>query len=322
MFDDLDYEKESILPEDLERKLKKYGIYESAVDVFSKDRGLIDLELDDLANTIRNKEIVLLADDTISDDNIRISFRRYVDAEPTDCVLNITASNNITLGKVDEIIESVKRFGSNVNTVFGIRIDDKIKPGQIKVLAILTREENPSDQVVEEEIEYIAPKPKTVLRFANPDDRSLFDVAKIMLEKDITAVNALQVETNFGFNKASKVFSDLENLGIISKRENGKRRFLITDINEIYSIICDHDNYVSKDELNAKIYAMGQYILATKDTSVNGIINRFGYTFNEATQYISILEDRKVITEKNENGQRRVIVNNIHELYECVYNSK
>ena len=280
---------------------------------------LFGIDSSSINDIVKNNDIDIVVCENIDDiENPSLIYNKLTDNIPNNAVVSLIVNSNITIKSIYNILNEIKeKTNPKLNIAYGFSIDDELNKNNAKILAIFT------SKYEEAEIEPIKveeqPKPKAVLKFANPEDRSLFEITKIMIEKEITSINLLQNEFGYGFNRSSSIFQKLEDLGIISKREDGKRRFLITNTKDIYNTICNHNLYISPDELNAKVYTAGQYILASGDTSINGIVNRFGYSFSEGLELVTILEDKGVLSKKEGTNPRRLLINNIHELYSCIY---
>lgn len=335
--------------EELGLRLKKQLIDTGMIDaikLISSTTGVVNIDINDI-KTFDNKVLTSVIDfetDTMSDD---ISILKVSDFKPTDAIIAVISKGSLpvdAIGRITAKIESQLRC--DLNIILGVYVDS-LQLSEIRVIGLLgadcewTEDEDTLKTTVNEELfrdrpvslriesdEVLAnldknPKPTEVLKFPTPFDKDLFYYTKIMIEKDLTTIYKLQDEFDISFQKASKAIQALEQMKILSERgSDGKRRFIITNSRDIYNIICNTGKFVSDDEKLDKIYQAGQYVLASGDTSIGGIQARFNMTFGEASGIIGKLEAYGIISVKNGINPRKILINNVHEVYLKIYGSE
>ncbi|MBQ6783014.1 MAG: hypothetical protein IJP63_03265 [Acholeplasmatales bacterium] len=335
--------------EELGLRLKKQLIDTGMIDaikLISSTTGVVNIDINDI-KTFDNKVLTSVIDfetDTMSDD---ISILKVSDFKPTDAIIAVISKGSLpvdAIGRITAKIESQLRC--DLNIILGVYVDS-LQLSEIRVIGLLgadcewTEDEDTLKTTVNEELfrdrpvslriesdEVLAnldknPKPTEVLRFPTPFDKDLFYYTKTMIEKDLTTIYKLQDEFDISFQKASKAIQALEQMKILSERgSDGKRRFIITNSRDIYNIICNTGKFVSDDEKLDKIYQAGQYVLASGDTSIGGIQARFNMTFGEASGIIGKLEAYGIISVKNGINPRKILINNVHEVYLKIYGSE
>ena len=335
--------------EELGLRLKKQLIDTGMIDaikLISSTTGVVNIDINDI-KTFDNKVLTSVIDfetDTMSDD---ISILKVSDFKPTDAIIAVISKGSLpvdAIGRITAKIESQLRC--DLNIILGVYVDS-LQLSEIRVIGLLgadcewTEDEDTLKSTVNEELfrdkpvtlkiesdEVLAnldknPKPTEVLKFPTPFDKDLFYYTKTMIEKDLTTIYKLQDEFDISFQKASRAIQALEQLKILSERgSDGKRRFIITNSRDIYNIICNTGKFVSDDEKLDKIYQAGQYVLASGDTSIGGIQARFNMTFGEASGIIGKLEAYGIISVKNGINPRKILINNVHEVYLKIYGSE
>ena len=335
--------------EELGLRLKKQLIDTGMIDaikLISSTTGVVNIDINDI-KTFDNKVLTSVIDfetDTMSDD---ISILKVSDFKPTDAIIAVISKGSLpvdAIGRITAKIESQLRC--DLNIILGVYVDS-LQLSEIRVIGLLgadcewTEDEDTLKTTVNEELfrdrpvslriesdEVLAnldknPKPTEVLRFPTSFDKDLFYYTKTMIEKDLTTIYKLQDEFDISFQKASKAIQALEQMKILSERgSDGKRRFIITNSRDIYNIICNTGKFVSDDEKLDKIYQAGQYVLASGDTSIGGIQARFNMTFGEASGIIGKLEAYGIISVKNGINPRKILINNVHEVYLKIYGSE
>lgn len=335
--------------EELGLRLKKQLIDTGMIDaikLISSTTGVVNIDINDI-KTFDNKVLTSVIDfetDTMSDD---ISILKVSDFKPTDAIIAVISKGSLpvdAIGRITAKIESQLRC--DLNIILGVYVDS-LQLSEIRVIGLLgadcewTEDEDTLKTTVNEELfrdrpvslriesdEVLAnldknPKPTEVLKFPTPFDKDLFYYTKTMIEKDLTTIYKLQDEFDISFQKASKAIQALEQMKILSERgSDGKRRFIITNSRDIYNIICNTGKFVSDDEKLDKIYQAGQYVLASGDTSIGGIQARFNMTFGEASGIIGKLEAYGIISVKNGINPRKILINNVHEVYLKIYGSE
>ena len=335
--------------EELGLRLKKQLIDTGMIDaikLISSTTGVVNIDINDI-KTFDNKVLTSVIDfetDTMSDD---ISILKVSDFKPTDAIIAVISKGSLpvdAIGRITAKIESQLRC--DLNIILGVYVDS-LQLSEIRVIGLLgadcewTEDEDTLKSTVNEELfrdkpvtlkiesdEVLAnldknPKPTEVLKFPTPFDKDLFYYTKTMIEKDLTTIYKLQDEFDISFQKASRSIQALEQMKILSERgSDGKRRFIITNSRDIYNIICNTGKFVSDDEKLDKIYQAGQYVLASGDTSIGGIQARFNMTFGEASGIIGKLEAYGIISVKNGINPRKILINNVHEVYLKIYGSE
>ena len=335
--------------EELGLRLKKRLIDTGMIDaikLISSTTGVVNIDINDI-KTFDNKVLTSVIDfetDTMSDD---ISILKVSDFKPTDAIIAVISKGSLpvdAIGRITAKIESQLRC--DLNIILGVYVDS-LQLSEIRVIGLLgadcewTEDEDTLKSTVNEELfrdkpvtlkiesdEVLAnldknPKPTEVLKFPTPFDKDLFYYTKTMIEKDLTTIYKLQDEFDISIQKASKAIQALEQMKILSERgSDGKRRFIITNSRDIYNIICNTGKFVSDDEKLDKIYQAGQYVLASGDTSIGGIQARFNMTFGEASGIIGKLEAYGIISVKNGINPRKILINNVHEVYLKIYGSE
>ncbi len=335
--------------EELGLRLKKQLIDTGMIDaikLISSTTGVVNIDINDI-KTFDNKVLTSVIDfetDTMSDD---ISILKVSDFKPTDAIIAVISKGSLpvdAIGRITAKIESQLRC--DLNIILGVYVDS-LQLSEIRVIGLLgadcewTEDEDTLKSTVNEELfrdrpvtlkiesdEVLAnldknPKPTEVLKFPTPFDKDLFYYTKTMIEKDLTTIYKLQDEFDISFQKASRAIQALEQMKILSERgSDGKRRFIITNSRDIYNIICNTGKFVSDDEKLDKIYQAGQYVLASGDTSIGGIQARFNMTFGEASGIIGKLEAYGIISVKNGINPRKILINNVHEVYLKIYGSE
>ena len=335
--------------EELGLRLKKQLIDTGMIDaikLISSTTGVVNIDINDI-KTFDNKVLTSVIDfetDTMSDD---ISILKVSDFKPTDAIIAVISKGSLpvdAIGRITAKIESQLRC--DLNIILGVYVDS-LQLSEIRVIGLLgadcewTEDEDTLKTTVNEELfrdrpvslriesdEVLAnldknPKPTEVLKFPTPFDKDLFYYTKTMIEKDLTTIYKLQDEFDISFQKASRAIQALEQMKILSERgSDGKRRFIITNSRDIYNIICNTGKFVSDDEKLDKIYQAGQYVLASGDTSIGGIQARFNMTFGEASGIIGKLEAYGIISVKNGINPRKILINNVHEVYLKIYGSE
>ena len=335
--------------EELGLRLKKQLIDTGMIDaikLISSTTGVVNSDINDI-KTFDNKVLTSVIDfetDTMSDD---ISILKVSDFKPTDAIIAVISKGSLpvdAIGRITAKIESQLRC--DLNIILGVYVDS-LQLSEIRVIGLLgadcewTEDEDTLKSTVNEELfrdkpvtlkiesdEVLAnldknPKPTEVLKFPTPFDKDLFYYTKTMIEKDLTTIYKLQDEFDISFQKASRAIQALEQMKILSERgSDGKRRFIITNSRDIYNIICNTGKFVSDDEKLHKIYQAGQYVLASGDTSIGGIQARFNMTFGEASGIIGKLEAYGIISVKNGINPRKILINNVHEVYLKIYGSE
>jgi len=335
--------------EELGLRLKKQLIDTGMIDaikLISSTTGVVNIDINDI-KTFDNKVLTSVIDfetDTMSDD---ISILKVSDFKPTDAIIAVISKGSLpvdAIGRITAKIESQLRC--DLNIILGVYVDS-LQLSEIRVIGLLgadcewTEDEDTLKTTVNEELfrdrpvslriesdEVLAnldknPKPTEVLKFPTSFDKDLFYYTKTMIEKDLTTIYKLQDEFDISFQKASKAIQALEQMKILSERgSDGKRRFIITNSRDIYNIICNTGKFVSDDEKLDKIYQAGQYVLASGDTSIGGIQARFNMTFGEASGIIGKLEAYGIISVKNGINPRKILINNVHEVYLKIYGSE
>ncbi|MBR6287970.1 MAG: hypothetical protein IKR19_01325, partial [Acholeplasmatales bacterium] len=317
-----------------------------AIKLISSTTGVVNIDINDI-KTFDNKVLTSVIDfetDTMSDD---ISILKVSDFKPTDAIIAVISKGSLpvdAIGRITAKIESQLRC--DLNIILGVYVDS-LQLSEIRVIGLLgadcewTEDEDTLKSTVNEELfrdkpvtlkiesdEVLAnldknPKPTEVLKFPTPFDKDLFYYTKTMIEKDLTTIYKLQDEFDISFQKASRAIQALEQMKILSERgSDGKRRFIITNSRDIYNIICNTGKFVSDDEKLDKIYQAGQYVLASGDTSIGGIQARFNMTFGEASGIIGKLEAYGIISVKNGINPRKILINNVHEVYLKIYGSE
>ena len=329
----------------LKKQLIDTGIIDS-IKLISSTTGVVNIDINDI-KTFDNKVLTSVIDfetDTMSDD---ISILKVSDLKPTDAIIAVISKGSLpvdAIGRITAKIESQLRC--DLNIILGVYVDS-LQLSEIRVIGLLgadcewTEDEDTLKTTVNEELfrdrpvslriesdEVLAnldknPKPTEVLKFPTSFDKDLFYYTKTMIEKDLTTIYKLQDEFDISFQKASKAIQALEQMKILSERgSDGKRRFIITNSRDIYNIICNTGKFVSDDEKLDKIYQAGQYVLASGDTSIGGIQARFNMTFGEASGIIGKLEAYGIISVKNGINPRKILINNVHEVYLKIYGSE
>ena len=335
--------------EELGLRLKKQLIDTGMIDaikLISSTTGVVNIDINDI-KTFDNKVLTSVIDfetDTMSDD---ISILKVSDFKPTDAIIAVISKGSLpvdAIGRITAKIESQLRC--DLNIILGVYVDS-LQLSEIRVIGLLgadcewTEDEDTLKTTVNEELfrdkpvtlkiesdEVLAnldknPKPTEVLKFPTPFDKDLFYYTKTMIEKNLTTIYKLQDEFDISFQKASRAIQALEQMKILSERgSDGKRRFIITNSRDIYNIICNTGKFVSDDEKLDKIYQAGQYVLASGDTSIGGIQARFNMTFGEASGIIGKLEAYGIISVKNGINPRKILINNVHEVYLKIYGSE
>jgi len=335
--------------EELGLRLKKQLIDTGMIDaikLISSTTGVVNIDINDI-KTFDNKVLTSVIDfetDTMSDD---ISILKVSDFKPTDAIIAVISKGSLpvdAIGRITAKIESQLRC--DLNIILGVYVDS-LQLSEIRVIGLLgadcewTEDEDTLKTTVNEELfrdrpvslriesdEVLAnldknPKPTEVLKFPTSFDKDLFYYTKTMIEKDLTTIYKLQDEFDISFQKASKAIQALEQMKILSERgSDGKRKFIITNSRDIYNIICNTGKFVSDDEKLDKIYQAGQYVLASGDTSIGGIQARFNMTFGEASGIIGKLEAYGIISVKNGINPRKILINNVHEVYLKIYGSE
>ena len=335
--------------EELGLRLKKQLIDTGMIDaikLISSTTGVVNIDINDI-KTFDNKVLTSVIDfetDTMSDD---ISILKVSDFKPTDAIIAVISKGSLpvdAIGRITAKIESQLRC--DLNIILGVYVDS-LQLSEIRVIGLLgadcewTEDEDTLKSTFNEELfrdkpvtlkiesdEVLAnldknPKPTEVLKFPTPFDKDLFYYTKTMIEKDLTTIYKLQDEFDISFQKASRSIQALEQMKILSERgSDGKRRFIITNSRDIYNIICNTGKFVSDDEKLDKIYQAGQYVLASGDTSIGGIQARFNMTFGEASGIIGKLEAYGIISVKNGINPRKILINNVHEVYLKIYGSE
>ena len=329
----------------LKKQLIDTGMID-AIKLISSTTGVVNIDINDI-KTFDNKVLTSVIDfetDTMSDD---ISILKVSDFKPTDAIIAVISKGSLpvdAIGRITAKIESQLRC--DLNIILGVYVDS-LQLSEIRVIGLLgadcewTEDEDTLKSTVNEELfrdkpvtlkiesdEVLAnldknPKPTEVLKFPTPFDKDLFYYTKTMIEKDLTTIYKLQDEFDISFQKASRAIQALEQMKILSERgSDGKRRFIITNSRDIYNIICNTGKFVSDDEKLDKIYQAGQYVLASGDTSIGGIQARFNMTFGEASGIIGKLEAYGIISVKNGINPRKILINNVHEVYLKIYGSE
>ncbi len=335
--------------EELGLRLKKQLIDTGMLDAIKKialSTGTVNIDINDL-KTFDNKVLTHVIDfdtDTINDD---ISILKVSDFKPTDAIIAVISKGTLpldTIGRITAKIEAQLRC--DLNIILGV-YNDSLQLSEIRIIGLLgadcewTDDEDNLRYSVNDELfrdkpvslkiesdEILAnldknPKPTEVLKFPTPFDKDLFYYTKTMIEKDLTTIYKLQDEFDISFQKASKAITALEQMKILSERgSDGKRRFIITNSRDIYNIICNTAKFTTDDEKLDKIYQAGQYVLASGDTSIGGIQARFNMTFGEAAGIIGRLEAYGIVSVKNGINPRKILINNVHEVYLKIYGNE
>ena len=147
---------------------------------------------------------------------------------PTDGIVLITSGVNHSLKTVDAIINTIRNKYNGINLIFGTSIKEHIN--RIKVQALFTCPKE----------ETIAPKEITDDEATNTEEFHkdlLYHIYLYMLDNEIS-INSIQEHFFLGFNKAQRIISELEDLGIISKKTGtNKRTILIKDEEEVKKLI-------------------------------------------------------------------------------------
>lgn len=329
----------------LKKQLIDTGMLDSVKKIASMT-GNVNIDINDI-KTFDNKILTHVIDfetDSLKDS---ISILKISDFKPKDAIIAIISKGALpldTIGNITNKIESDLRV--DLNIILGVYQDTSLV-SEIRIIGLLgadcewTDDEDElktsinqelfRDKKVEIKIESDEilsnldknPRPSEVLKFPSPFDKMLFYYTKIMIEKNLTNINKIQDEFDISFIKAQKIITSLENMGILSKRgADSKRRFLITNSRDIYNIICNTGKFTSDDEKLDKIYQAGQYVLASGDTSIAGIQSRFNMAFGEAAGIVGKLEAYGIISVKNGISPRKILINNVHEVYLKIYGSE
>ena len=67
----------------------------------------------------------------------------------------------------------------------------------------------------------------------NEEDELLNEAIKIVVDSDQASTSLIQRRLRIGYNRAARIMEELENKGIISKRDGGKPRNILVDKNEM-----------------------------------------------------------------------------------------
>lgn len=147
---------------------------------------------------------------------------------PTDGIVLITSGVNLSLKTVDAIINTIRNKYNEINIIFGTSIKEHIN--RIKVQALFTCPKE----------ETIVPKEITDDEATNTEEFHkglLYHIYLYMLDNGIS-INSIQQHFFLGFNKTLRIISELEDLGIISKKTGtNKRTILIKDEEEVKKLI-------------------------------------------------------------------------------------
>lgn len=335
--------------EELGLRLKKQLIETGMLDSIKKIAsmtGNVNIDINDI-KTFDNKVLTHVLDyetDSLKDN---ISILKVSDFKPTDAIIAIISKGALPLDTIGGITNKIEtELRADLNTILGV-YQDINQVSEVRIIGLfgadcewtdsedelkssinleLFRDKKVDIKIESDEI--LAnldrnPKPTEVLKFPTPFDKMLFYYSKTMIEKDLTNINKIQDEFDISFIKAQKIITSLEDMGILSKKDsNSKRRFLITNSRDIYNIICNTGKFTSDDEKLDKIYQAGQYVLASGDTSIAGIQSRFNMAFGEAAGIIGKLEAYGIISVKNGISPRKILINNVHEVYLKIYGSE
>ncbi len=328
----------------LKKQLIDTGMLD-AVKVIASSTGMVNIDINDI-KTFDNKVLTHVIDFETDSINDNISILKVSDFKPTDAIIAVISKGALpidTIGRITAKIEEQLRV--DLNIILGV-YNDSLQTSEIRIIGLLgadcewTEDEDTLKTSVNEELfrdkpvnliiesdEVLAnldkdPRPTEVLKFPTPFDKDLFYYTKTMIEKDLTTIYKLQDEFDISFQKAQRAIQSLEQMKILSERnQDGKRRFLITNSRDIYNIICNTGKFITDDEKLDKIYQAGQYVLASGDTSIGGVQARFNMTFGEASGIIGKLEAYGIISVKNGINPRKILINNVHEVYLKIYGS-
>ena len=201
------------------------------VEMLNKD-SLINIDFSDILSISRNSRITGALSQMFKNnfiDSGELCIDTINDLVPTDCIVLITSGYNISLQTVDKIISVIRDKYNGINVIFGTCINEYINK-KIKVQALFTcpKEEITTPKEIHEE------------EATNTEEFHkdlLYNIYLYMFDNEIS-VNSIQEHFFLGFNKALRIISELEDLGIISKKTGtNKRTILIKDDIEAKKLI-------------------------------------------------------------------------------------
>lgn len=191
------------------------------------ENGLINIDLNDIKQ-LASGELVGVISQESNDFEEVFEMNRLNDLNPTNCILNIITDISISLSDVDKIVKNIRSIDENLNIIYGCRLVDNLKY-KYKIQAIFTYNEEFKKSDNEN-------NNKKVITY---DDKDIaYDIALHFVDGCPISINRIQCDYPLGFNRTSRIFKILEDLGIISKKigEN-PRKLLINDKEKIKELI-------------------------------------------------------------------------------------
>jgi len=222
MFDDLDIKQKEVNLEDYLNKRFYDDILKSNflndLNEMIKVQGAINIDVDDIKQ-ISNSLLVGTLSKSFDDLNFILNINKINDYEPTDCIIKITCNENANIKEINYIIDKIRDLYPGINCIFAIAINPNLN-NKYKIQALFTFHEDINNG-----------------KYDNEEDL-LYAIMKYCIEENKISVNLIQNKFTLGFNRTSKLINKLEELKIISEKENSNpRKILINDLNLIKKLI-------------------------------------------------------------------------------------
>ena len=186
-------------------------------ELLNKD-GLLNIDLVDLKHVTDNAIIIGAISENIDDPKETLVYKNInFNHKPNNCLINIACGLDISLSEVEEILAKIRKINKDILILYGTTVEKNLEK-RIKVQALFTYKKEEDKEKIDKDL--------------------LFKLALFYVKTNKVNINSAQNEFNIGFNKTSILLAELENLGIVSKK-NGTdpRTLLITDEAKIKELI-------------------------------------------------------------------------------------
>lgn len=170
---------------------------------------------------------------------------------------------------------------------------------------------------------------------SNNDKDLIYSIVEYCIEENTCSINLIQSKFSIGFNKTARIINLLEDLKIVSKKEDTNKRTILVDKIQAKEIISNSDFtlmvtskpidssqvYIATEEDDELVFNIAKYCIEENACSINLIQSKFSIGFNRASSIISQLEEKGIVSKKQDTKPREILVD-IDKAKELILSNK